>query len=321
MRKIICAMLAAATVLSMFGCGRRTTEPSPTPVNPPIVQPNTTDRSMDGKTYAEDNYLADGDYEIRFLRAALVNDTPRRIRVDYVFTNYSEKSVSTDGALLFKAYQDGLELMELPTSFHASSVTSLRPSMSMSDYVEFAVDYDGGDIRIEASCTLGDGSYVVAETFEISSLEKTTGTALQRYEDVREQDYTEPLAEADPNGTLLQGADISISDMYVIERDDEMWEMRREEHYTVSFSIVIDHADAMFDPLYDLIAPMVYQNGASVMITDMSYASSTNTDGTIRGELTYSVQTESLSPLEVEIYSLDDLSVPAATNVLDIMYQ
>ena len=65
----------------------------------------------------------------------------------------------------------------------------------------------------------------------------------------------------------------------------------------------------MFDPLYDFIAPMVYQDGASVMITDMSYASSANTDGTIRGELTYSVQTESLSPLEVEIYSLDEQEI------------
>lgn len=321
LKRICCIAIAVIMALSITACKGK----EDVPADVPSTNPQTSETIISEDNKKED-YLEEGKIKLEFLRARVItNLEPKRVRVDFTFTNDSDKTFSAQDALSFKVYQGSNEVALLSDNVNAAHEgieTRLRPGSVISDYIEVPVDLEGEDtVLVVAAYSMGDGSYTVSEEYHLSELAHEKTTDMSRYDDPVSTSGEQPLVEEHKQGKAVFGADISIEDDYSITRDESLWEVRREERYMVGFTVVVDDLEADYEPADEYIVPMIYQNGMSAQISNSSYRSEVKSNGKVRAEIVYYFETDSLSPVEVEVYDLSDLSTPAVTSVIELAYE
>ncbi len=158
--------LLLALSLTIVGCsnGGTTTDQGTAP-----IESSSTQSTNESSTPVEEGTL--GNFKVEFGEAKKVTSTYIEgdlLEVTYTFTNNSEDTVSADGVLMVKAYQDGIEIdTEFDTALTGDNESkSIKPGASLECKRLFKLT-SNSDVEVEATEFLGLTNDIVSKTFKL----------------------------------------------------------------------------------------------------------------------------------------------------------
>lgn len=322
--KQIVALFAAALCI-LTGCNASTsTEPIINEIDQTkeikVDLQEAVDLTMEGKTYAEDNSLADGKYNVSFVGAEVVktDDGEKRLRAYYDVTNNTDDALNVSNNIGVSAFQDGQEI-ELENgsvnNFVAEAPVEVRPQSTVRITRDYVFNSDGGDVRLEANAN-GENTFV-AETINLTETEEKNEVvpeerpempasmafeAIQDTKDVVSAQYTD------------ENIKFSISDEIFTTYNENYLSVEGESQGLSIAQVFVSIAGtandlALPDELANRIYAVAYQDGVTIIPVNIRWDTSKNYledgSGRVAFEMTGCIefiQNHTHNPFEVKVF-------------------